>query len=153
MQITIPQTLKMEHDDLHSELQTIMNEKGKVGEAARAVAKILHPHFVKEEIYALPPLGLLAALANGERTAAMKEVLVMTDRLRDELPAMMEEHKAIVASLRVLVNVARAEKKLEIARFAEQLIVHAHTEEEIYYPAALLVGEFVRNAIAAQPAA
>ncbi len=143
MEITIPQTLKMEHEELHSELQTIMNEKGKVGEAARAVAKVLHPHFVKEEIYALPPLGLLARLGNGEIAPQMKDVLAMTDRLKAEMPVMLEEHKAIIAALRVLVNVARAEKKLEIARFAERLIVHAHTEEEILYPAALLVGEYI----------
>lgn len=144
MNIPIPQTLKMEHDELHSELQFIMNEHGKVGEAAKAVAKILHPHFVKEEIYALPPLGLLAALSKGEAVPHVSEVLIMTDRLRAEMPVMLEEHKAIVAALRVLVQVARAEKKLEIARFAERLIIHAHTEEEILYPASLLVGEFVR---------
>jgi hypothetical protein len=40
-----------------------MKEGGKVGEAAKAVANVLHPHFEKEEEYALPPLGLLSCLA------------------------------------------------------------------------------------------
>jgi len=31
-----------------------MKEGGKVGKAAKAVANVLHPHFEKEEEYALP---------------------------------------------------------------------------------------------------
>lgn len=147
MSIAIPQTVKMEHEELHAELQAIMNMPGKIGVAAHAVAHVLHPHFVKEEIYALPPLGLLADLAAGKYDPSMNAVLTMTDRLRAELPIMLEEHKQIVVALRVLVNVARAAKKLEVARFAERLIVHAHTEEEVMYPAALMVGEIVRMRI------
>jgi hypothetical protein len=41
----------------------------------------MHPHFVKEEEYALPPLGLLSALSKGELEAGMAEVLKMTDKL------------------------------------------------------------------------
>jgi len=29
---------------------------GKTGEVAKTVAELMHPHFVKEEEYALPPL-------------------------------------------------------------------------------------------------
>jgi hypothetical protein len=57
--------MKKEHEELHSELEKATREKGAVGEAAKAVAKVLHPHFVKEEEYAMPPLGLLALLAEG----------------------------------------------------------------------------------------
>jgi hypothetical protein len=35
---------------------------GRVGDAAKAVAKVLHEHFVKEEEFALPALGLLSGL-------------------------------------------------------------------------------------------
>lgn len=34
----------------------------KTGEAAKVVANLMHPHFISEEEYALPPLGLLARL-------------------------------------------------------------------------------------------
>ena len=52
--------------ELHRELKRITKEKGRVGEAAKAVGKILHPHFVKEEEYTMPPLGLLTILAEGK---------------------------------------------------------------------------------------
>src|SRR5690242_11779595 len=78
----IPKPLTVEHEELHAELVKLTRSRGKVGEVARAVAAVLHPHFVKEEAYALPPLGLLAALAAGPPTPEMRAVLPMTDRLR-----------------------------------------------------------------------
>ena len=77
----IPKPLTVEHEELHAELVKLTRSRGKVGEVARAVAAVLHPHFVKEEAYALPPLGLLAALAAGPPTPEMRAVLPMTDRL------------------------------------------------------------------------
>jgi hypothetical protein len=58
MTVTIPEPLKEEHDELHGELVRATKEPGAVGEAAKQVARLLHPHFVAEEEYALPPLGL-----------------------------------------------------------------------------------------------
>jgi hypothetical protein len=60
MKFEIPQSLKSEHRELHDELARATQAGGEIGEAARTVAMVLHPHFVKEEEYALPPLGLLA---------------------------------------------------------------------------------------------
>jgi hemerythrin superfamily protein len=68
----------------------------------------------------------------------------MTDRLKAELPKMLEEHKAVVAALKNLIAAAEEEKKLEHARFAEKLMLHAQTEEEVLYPAAILVGEYLK---------
>jgi hypothetical protein len=122
--------LKLEHEELHAELVKATKVGGKIGEAAKTVAKILHPHFVNEEQYALPPLGLLPLLAEGKATPEMRDILTMTDRLKGELPQMLQEHKAIVAALKDLVNVAKKEKKMEYAHFVEKLILHAQTEEE-----------------------
>ena len=59
----IPASLKAEHEQLHAALAKATQESGALGEAARDVARLLHPHFDKEERYAMPPLGLLAKLA------------------------------------------------------------------------------------------
>jgi hypothetical protein len=144
MTFTIPNPLKLEHEELHAELVTATKAGGRVGEAANAVAKVLHEHFVKEEEFALPPLGLLAALARDKLDEDAKSVLSMTDRLKSELSEMLEEHKAIVAELENLMAAAKAEKKPEHARFAEKLMLHAQTEEEVLYPAAILVGEYLK---------
>ncbi|MBI4640618.1 MAG: hemerythrin domain-containing protein [Candidatus Tectomicrobia bacterium] len=144
MEFKIPQPLKLEHEELHAELVKATKVEGKIGEAARAVAQLLHPHFVKEEEYALPPLGLLTPLAEGKVTPEMRNVLTMTDRLKTELHEMLGEHKAIVAALQNLIDVAKQEKKMEYAHFAEKLMLHAQTEEEVLYPAAILIGEYLK---------
>jgi hypothetical protein len=52
MEFEIPESLELEHEELHRQLVDAMKEGGKVGEAAKAVANVLHPHFEKEEEYA-----------------------------------------------------------------------------------------------------
>jgi hypothetical protein len=143
MEFKIPRPLTLEHEELHAELQKATKARGQIGEAAKAVAKILHPHFVREEQYALPPLGLLTLLAKGEFNEEMKEVLKMPDRLDAELPQMLEEHKAIVAALEDLSKVAQRAKKPQYSKFAQKLIQHAQMEEEILYPASMLIGEYL----------
>lgn len=115
MEFKIPGSLKVEHEELHGELVQATKIEDPVGAAARNVAALLHPHFVKEEEYALPPLGLLPALANGAVTPEMRKVLAMTDRLKAELPEMLAEHKEVVGALQKL------------------------------YPTAILIGEYVRR--------
>jgi hypothetical protein len=144
MTFQIPTPLKLEHEELHGELVRATKAGGKTAEAAKAVAKVLHDHFVKEEEFALPPVGLLSVLAQGKVDEEMRSVLAMTDRLKAELPDMLREHKAVVTALRKLMTAAKKEKKPEHARFAEKLILHAKTEEEVLYPAAVLVGEYLK---------
>lgn len=144
MNFVIPAPLKAEHEALHDELRQAIDAGGKVGEAAKAVAQTLHPHFLKEEEYALPPLGMLRALAQSGVSPEMAEVLPLTDKLKNDLPHMLDEHKAVVAALERLANVARAENKPGIAHFTQTLIQHALVEEQVMYPAAIVAGEYVK---------
>jgi hypothetical protein len=99
---------------------------------------------VKEEGYAMPTLGLLPFLAEGKITHDMTKALAMTDKLKADLPEMLKEHKAIVGALEKLIVAAKAENKMEHAHFAEKLMLHAQTEEEVLYPASILVGEYLK---------
>ncbi|HEU4565839.1 MAG TPA: hemerythrin domain-containing protein [Gemmatimonadaceae bacterium] len=140
----IPRSLRVEHEEIHAQLEEATRAPGAVGEAARAVAKVLHPHFVREEQIALPPLGLLAPLARGEATPEMRAVLPLTDSLRAEMPRMLAEHRAIAAALERLHQVATRAGRAKEAALAEKIRVHALSEEEVTYPAAMLVGDWVR---------
>jgi hypothetical protein len=145
MRFEIPKPLQVEHAELHEKLVKATREPGAVGEAAREVARLLHPHFVREEEFALPPLALLERLARGEVREDMAAVLPMTRRLKAELPQMLAEHRRIVDALDKLRAAARAAGRLEHERFAEALVLHAQTEEQVLYPAAILAGEFVEH--------
>ena len=144
MRYIIPESIVTEHEELHEELVKLAKGSGRSGEQAKTVANLLHPHFVKEEEFALPPLGLLGAVAVGRVTPEMAGVLPMTDKLKAEIQQMLQEHKAIVAVLEDMAEAAKKKEKMEYVHFAEKLILHAHSEEEILYPASLLVGEYIR---------
>jgi len=75
----------------------------------------------------------------------MEEALAMTDALRKEWPRMLEEHKRIHAATEKLRTVALDEQATVHARFAEELAAHARSEEEVLYPAAILVGDIIRT--------
>ena len=147
MKFEIPRPMVIEHEALHDDLKHATSLPGATGEAGRAVAKLMHPHFLKEEEYALPPLGLLSALARGEVSPEMRDVLALTDRLKAELPEMLAEHRAIVGALDELDEAARAEGHDEVVEFVAELKLHAQTEELVAYPAAIIVGELVRRAL------
>ena len=142
--IQIPSSIKAEHHDIHNSLIEATRVAGPVGVAAKALAAVLHPHFVREEQIALPPLALLAPLARGEMPEGAASVQAMSDTLRAELPTMLEEHKRIRAAVAELGRVARVAGAEKYERLAEQLAQHALTEEEVLYPAAILVGDLLR---------
>ena len=60
------------------------------------------------------------------------------------LPQMLSEHQAIVDALIKLANISIKEDRMEIAFIAKKLIAHVKNEEEVLYPAAILVGEYIR---------
>ena len=107
----------------------------------------MHPHFLKEDEYALPPLGLLPILATGKVTPDMAAVLPLTDRLAQDLDAMLAEHKSIVAALAVLADAATREGKPDYVAFADKLRLHAQAEEQVTYPTALLIGRYVKQTL------
>ncbi len=142
--LSAPHSLKQEHEELHAELVAATKAGGRTGNAAQSVARALHPHFVKEEEYALPPLGLLKLLAKGESPQDIESVIAMTETLKKDFSHMLHEHKAIVIELHKLMETAQGEKRTEYVHLAERLILHAQTEEEILYPAAILIGEYLK---------
>lgn len=144
--LPIPKSVQAEHEAIHSTLVEATKAAGRVGKAAQQLAEVLHPHFVREEQIALPPLGLLARLAAGARLsdAEATEALSMTDALKRELPRMLEEHTRIRAAVDNLRAAAKAERAAKYEELAGDLALHAQTEEEVLYPAAVLVGDLVR---------
>ena len=144
MRINIPKSLRLEHEELHDFLAAARREPGELGDALRRVARLLEPHFRKEEAFAMPPLGLLVRLARHEVTPAMAEIYPHTDWLKNNLPTLTAEHDAIDAAVREMLQAARAVERTDYIDFAAKLVNHLRIEEEVMYPAAILVGEYLR---------
>lgn len=143
-----PESIESEHTELHHQLEMATNLPGQTGVYAKEVARLLHPHFVKEEEFALPPLALLPELAKGNVTNEMKKYIPMCDTLKKDWPVLLEEHAQIEQKLDLLQKAAVAEKQDAVVKFAEDLKVHAKTEEEILYPTAILIGDYLKMKLA-----
>lgn len=138
-----PQSLADEHRELHETLARAAKEGGELGRAADELERALAPHFRREEEIATPPLGLLRDLARGKATKEMRAVLPMTQALERELPKMLEEHEVIRRTVAAFRAAAERASREEYVRFSDELAAHARQEEEILYPAAVLVGRYI----------
>lgn len=142
---TIPSSIESEHQALHAQLAKVVGAGGRTGAAAREVEMLLAPHFHEEEQYALPPLGLLADLAAGKLPADTASVIRMTDRLKERMPDMLREHKEIAAAAQRLRTAGQQERKPAAVAYVDGLLAHAKQEEEVLYPSAILVGEYLKQ--------
>lgn len=142
--LRIPSSLTADHKALHENLEQARQAGGEVAVAAEELAARLGPHFRKEEEFALPQLGLLTELTKGGVTPAMRPAIEMGERLRADYGQMLKEHEEIRRSADNLREAALAENRPEFVRFADSLALHARMEEQVLYPAAILVGEKVR---------
>jgi hypothetical protein len=143
-----PTALREEHQEIHAALERATAEPGDLGAAAQELAGLLEPHFRREEEIATPPLSLLVPLSQGPVTAEMAAVLPMTDALEREMPQMLADHAGIRDALGRFEAAARLANREEYVRFSEALAHHARQEEEIFYPAAIVVGRFVAAGVA-----
>jgi hypothetical protein len=74
----------------------------------------------------------------------MRKVLPMTDALEAEMPKMLKEHDGIRAATSAFRTEALTANREDYVRFADGLAAHARQEEEILYPAAIVVGRYVK---------
>lgn len=138
-----PKSIAAEHGELHETLVEAAAQGGEIGAVAEELERALAPHFKREEEIATPPLALLPALSHGDATAEMRSVLPMTEALERELPQMLREHDVIRDAVAKFRAVAERNGQQDFVRFADKLAAHARQEEELLYPAAILVGRYV----------
>lgn len=139
----VPASIAAEHRELHAALAQAIGAGGQTAVEARKVERLLQPHFVKEERFALAPLAALPDVAAGRVPSNAAEIVGMSAHLQDEMPAMLAEHRAIAEALERLRQAAEKERKHEASAFAARLKAHAQQEEEIHYPSAVLVGKYL----------
>ena len=137
--------MEEEHEELHAELAKAIKMRGKVGEAAKKVAEVLHPHFQKENGIALPVIGVARELAEGKTSPDFPKALELHDKFKAEYEKMLQEHVEIVRTLDSLGKTAKTYKKKDVLEFVRKLKNHAKTEEDLTYPAVLMVGKLLKD--------
>ena len=145
MLLAMPDSLRVEHEQLRADLEQAIRSGGRIGVAALAVEALLHPHFRREDDNVFLGLGLLQSVAQGKVTPGMHEIVVMADRLKMELPEMLAEHDQIREALERLGQEATKQGRPQVAHFAARLLRHASLEEDVLYPAAIVLGEYLKS--------
>lgn len=144
MTLKKPDSLEVEHHEIHSRLAALVNSKGKTAEKAKKVEDLLQHHFEKEEELSIPVLGALRPSLEGKLTRAdAKEVGCLSKKFKARYRKMLSEHVEIVRALEELDVAAKKEKRDDALEFSEALRNHARTEEEVLYPATVLLGNLI----------
>lgn len=144
----MPDSLRVEHEQLRADLEQAIRIGGRIGDAAKALQSLLHSHFRREDDTVFLGLGLLRSVAQGKVTPGMYELIVKAERLKSELPEMLAEHDQIQKALERLGQEATREGRPQVAYFAARLLHHARMEEEVLYPAAIVLGEYLKSVLA-----
>jgi hypothetical protein len=97
----------------------------------------------REEELVYPTLACLPDIVNGRLGMDASVVVGAARRLKETLPQMLAEHRAVRDALEKLRSAAVSASRPTYERLADSLVDHFDTEEEVLYFAAILVGEFV----------
>jgi iron-sulfur cluster repair protein YtfE (RIC family) len=145
--IEIPPSIQTEHAAIQANLTEASKVQGQVGNAAKLLADDLRAHLNREEEMALPPLGVLANLANGVTVPddQIAEAKTASSTLSKELPQLLGEHARLLREIEALRTAAKKDNLEKYELLADELTLHIQTEEEILYPAAVLVGEVIKG--------
>ena len=140
----MPASIKKEHEYLLHEVGKIALLEDSTGKAAVKLMDLMQHHFQEEENYVLPPLGLLPSLADGKMPIQSKEIIGLTEKLKAQLNHMRAEHQLIKAYMDEVMQAAAGENHPDVFSVGKEISKHAATEEEVYFPAAILIGEFLK---------
>lgn len=140
----VPLVLKSEHDQFLERISRIASLQDSTGRVAKKLLELMNYHFKEEEDYVLPPLGLLPALAKRQIPEQSEKIIQLTERLKSNSAKMIAEHQMIKAYLDEMMLAGAKENHTEIAGLDLVLQKHATSEEEVFFPAAILIGEYLK---------
>lgn len=140
----VPATLKEDHIYLLKKLERIAFFQDSSGLTARKLKNLMQHHFQEEEDYVLSPLGLLPMLASGKIPEQSGTVIKLTEKFKSQLTHMNIEHQMIAAYLEEMRLADKDKNHPEIFEFEKEVHKHAKGEEEVFFPAAILVGDFLK---------
>lgn len=140
----VPSSIKKEHEYLLEELLKFTSFRDSTGNAAIKLKDLAEHHFREEEDYVLPPLGVLPLLASGKIPQDSKKIIALTEKFKSNSAHMIVEHQMIKVYLDEMIFAAGKDNHPEVIAFEKEIQKHAGVEEEVYFPAAILIGEYLK---------
>ena len=140
----VPSSIKKTHATLLEQIHKMTLYKDSSGRVAIKLEGMMEHHFKEEEDFILPPLGLLPLLANDQIPEQSKEIIHLSEKVKSQLNHMSAEHQLIKAYLEELKQASNIENLPEIIEFENEVFKHATSEEEVFFPASILIGEYLK---------
>jgi hypothetical protein len=143
--LQVPQSIRLQHEQIISRLNHFAQSKDKESAAAaQKAADILKEHYAKEEQFVLPPLGLLPRIAKGEVSRDMEPAIAMANRTKSALPDFENDHIKITSLMNELIAVGKKKKNEELVRLATRVAAQSLNDIEVNQPTTILIGDYVR---------
>ena len=140
----VPSSLKKTHSELLQQLHQFTLIKDSSATVALTLEELMLHHFSEEEDYILPPLGLLPPLSKGQFPEHPQEIIILSEKAKSQMDHMSAEHQLITAYIEELKQASAEENQPAIIVFEKEVSKHALSEEEVYFPAAIMVGEYLK---------
>lgn len=140
----VPAQILKDHDYFLERLRPITSYGDSTGIVARELYEVMEFHFKEEEDYVLPPLGILPLLAMGELPEESAKIIQLTEKFRENRDAMLAEHQMIKHFLSEMMAFAGKENHPDLSEYEKALEKHSELEEEILFPAVLLIGDYLK---------
>lgn len=145
MKLQVPKSVVHGHANLILEMNEIISMGGRVGNKASQLRDTMVPHFKKEEEYALPPLGLLLAFSEQNWEINSEEAIKMAENLELRLSEMKDDHQDIIVVVNELTAIGEEEGNFIVKMFVKNIILHMELEDEVLYPATILIGNYLKK--------
>ena len=140
----VPSSIKATHESLLEQIHklTLYNDSSRI--IALKIEELMIHHFQEEEDYVLPQLGVLRALANGQIPEKSEEIIVLSETVRSHMNHLSAEHQLITAFIKELKEASAEENLPEINTFENEIFKHSTTEEQVFFPTSILIGEYLK---------
>ena len=140
----VPSTILQQHDSLIMTITKWTTFGDSTARSAYRLKEIMVHHFREEEDYVLPALGVLPSIVNGIMPAEPKELTRMIDQYKANSSHFIAEHQMIKVYMEELKAIAGKENHHGLAEFEKALTMHVREEEELLFPAVILIGEYLK---------
>lgn len=140
----VPSSIKATHESLLEQIHklTLYNDSSSI--IALKIEELMIHHFKEEEDYVLPQLGVLRALANGQIPEKSEEIILLSETVKSHMNHLSAEHQLITAFIKELREASAKENLPEINAFEKEIFKHSTSEEEVFFPTSILIGEYLK---------
>ena len=147
----IPSSIKNTHVKLLAQIHQFTLIQDSSGRVALKIEDFMQHHFKEEEDFMLPTLGLLPLLINGQLPEKKETIIALSEKATAAMDHMSAEHQLITAYIKELKQASKKDNLPKVIAFENDVVQHAESEEEVFFPTAILIGEYLKLKTTSKP--